>query len=183
MRTFVAVDASSVAIASLQRKIMSEEGWNSRDIKPIEAQNLHFTLIFLGEKSDEDIGRIRSKLAEIRFEPFALTYTGIGAFPKPSAARVVWLGVDQNGIQSLLTLASDVAAKMAELRFQIDWPFSPHMTLFRVRGRPIDIRGIVVRFQNRTFGPDVVDKMYLKQSTLSPCGPTYSNIYTVEAKK
>ena len=183
MRTFVAVDASSVAISNLQREIMSEEGGISRNIKPTGAQNLHFTLIFLGEISDEDAGRIKSKLAEIRFEPFPLTYAGIGAFPRPSAARLVWIGVDQNGRQNLITLASDVIAKMAELKFQIDKPFSPHMTLFRVRGRPIDISEIVTRFHGRIFGSDIVDRIHLKQSTLSPHGPTYSNIYTVEAKK
>ena len=182
MRTFVSVDASSVTISDLQREIMSE-GWSSHNIKPTEAYNLHFTLIFLGDVSDEDAGRIKSKLAEIRFEPFPLTYAGIGAFPRPSAARLVWIGVDQNGEQNLKTLASDVVAKMAELKFEIDKPFSPHMTLFRVRDAPIDIREIVTRFQGTIFGSDVVDRIHLKQSILSPNGPTYSNIYTVEAKK
>lgn len=183
MRTFIAVDVSAAAIARLQNEIMSAAGWSPRDVKPVEAQNFHFTLIFLGEKIDSDVAKIKDKMAQVQFEPFTLTYTGVGAFPKPMAARVVWIGTDQEGGQKLVALASDVAAKMAELGFSADKPFSPHMTIFRAKGRPVQIGDISTKYQDRTFGTDLVDRMHLKKSDLSPSGPTYSNIYTVEAKK
>ncbi|MEM3094772.1 MAG: RNA 2',3'-cyclic phosphodiesterase [Nitrososphaera sp.] len=184
MRTFIAVDASVAgAIAKLQNEIMSAAGWSTRDIKPVETQNFHFTLIFLGEKSDSDVGRIKSKLAEVQFEPFTLTYTGVGAFPKPALARVVWVGVDQEGGQKLTALVNDVIAKMGELGFSADKPFSPHMTLFRARSRPVQINNIAAKYLGRTFGSDLIERVHLKKSDLSPSGPIYSNIYTVEAKK
>ena len=183
MRTFIAVDVSSTAIARLQNEIMSTTGWSPRDVKPVEAQNFHFTLIFLGEKSDSDVAKIKDKMAQVQFEPFTLTYTGVGAFPKPASARVVWIGTDQEGGQKLVALASNVAAKMAELGFQADKPFSPHMTIFRAKGRPVQIGDIAAKYQGRTFGADLVDRVHLKKSDLSPSGSTYSNIYTVEAKK
>jgi 2'-5' RNA ligase len=183
MRTFIAVDVSSAAIARLQNGIMSAAGWNTKDVKAVETQNFHFTLIFLGEKSDSDIAKIKDKMAEVQFEPFTLTYTGVGAFPKPMAARVVWIGTDQEGGKKLITLASEVAAKMAEHGFSADKPFSPHMTIFRAKGRPFQIGDIAAKYQGRTFGTELVDRVHLKKSDLSPSGPTYSNIYTVEAKK
>lgn len=183
MRTFIAVDVSSGAIARLQNEIMSAARWSPRDIKPVETQNFHFTLIFLGEKSDADVSKIKDKMGEVRFEPFTLTYAGVGAFPKPSSARVVWIGVDQEGGQKLAALANTVIAKMGELGFSADKPFSPHMTIFRARGRPVQTADIAAKYQGRTFGSDLVDKVHLKKSDLSPSGPTYSNIYTVEAKK
>jgi 2'-5' RNA ligase len=183
MRTFVAVDVSAGAIAKLQNDIMSSAGWNPKDVKPVETQNFHFTLIFLGEKSDSDVARIKSKMAEIQFEPFTLTYANVGAFPKPASARVVWIGVDQEGGQKLIALANDVVAKMAELGFSADKPFSPHMTIFRAKGRPIQIGDVAAKYQGRTFGSDLIDRLHLKRSDLSPSGSTYSNIYTVEAKK
>lgn len=183
MRIFIAVDVSSGAIAKLQNEIMSTAQWGTRDIKPVEARNFHFTLIFLGEKSDSEVSKIKDKMAEVRFEPFTLTYAGVGAFPRSSSARVVWVGVDLEGGQKLTALANDVVAKMAELGFSADKPFSPHITLFRTKGRPVAISDISAKYQGITFGSDLVDRLHLKKSDLSPSGPTYSNIYTVEAKK
>ncbi|MEW6603849.1 MAG: RNA 2',3'-cyclic phosphodiesterase [Thermoproteota archaeon] len=183
MRTFIAVDVSSGAIAKLQNEIMSTAQWTTKDIRPVEAQNFHFTLIFLGEKSDSEVAKIKDKLAEVRFEPFPLTFVGVGAFPKSSSARVIWVGVDPVGGQKLTNLANDVIAKMAELGFSADKPFSSHMTLFRTKGRPIAISDIAAKYQGRIFGSDLIDKVHLKKSDLSPLGPAYSNIYTVEAKK
>jgi 2'-5' RNA ligase len=183
LRTFIAVDVSAGAIAKLQNEIMSSAGWSPRDVKPVETQNFHFTLIFLGEKSDSDIAKIKDKMAKVQFEPFTLTYAGVGAFPKPASARVVWIGVDQEGGQKLTALANNVIAKMVELGFAAGKPFSPHMTLFRAKGRPVPASDVSARYQGRTFGSDLVDRMHLKKSDLSPSGPTYSNIYTVEAKK
>jgi RNA 2',3'-cyclic 3'-phosphodiesterase len=183
MRTFIAVDVTTGAIAKLQNEIMSTARWSPRDVKPVETLNFHFTLIFLGEKSDSDVSRIKSKMAEVRFEPFTLTYANIGAFPKPASARVVWIGVDPEGGQKLIALANVVIAKMAELGFPADKPFSPHMTIFRAKGRPVQVVDIIAKYQDKMFGSDLIDRVYLKKSDLSPSGSTYSNIYTVEAKK
>lgn len=183
MRTFIAVDVSAGAIAKLQIEIMSATGWSPKDIKPVETQNLHFTLIFLGEKSDGDVDSIKSKLVQVQFDPFTLIYAGVGAFPKPASARVVWVGVDREGGQRLTALANDVVARMAELGFSADKPFSPHLTVFRAKGGPVQVSDITAKYQGRTFGSDLIDRVHLKKSDLTSSGPVYSNIYTVDAKK
>ena len=183
MRTFIAVDVSANAIANVQHEIMSSAGWSPRDVKQVETQNFHFTLIFLGEKSDADVDSIKTKLAQVQFEPFTLTYASIGAFPKPASARIIWVGVDPVGGQKLTALANDVVAKMAELGFSADKPFSPHTTIFRAKGPPIQVSDITAKYQGRTFGSDLIDRAHLKKSDLMSSGPVYSNIYTVEAKK
>ena len=99
MRAFIAVDVSSDAIVKLRDEILSTAGWNLKDVKPVESHNFHFTLIFLGEISDDDdIDKIKEIMQkELSFEPFTIAYTGIGAFPDPAYARVIWLGVDSEG--------------------------------------------------------------------------------------
>jgi RNA 2',3'-cyclic 3'-phosphodiesterase len=183
MRTFIAVDVLNVAIVKLQNDILSAAGWNLRDIKPVEPHNFHFTVIFLGEISDHDVDRIKEKLAEFQFEPFTITYTGIGAFPNPAHARVVWVGVDSEGAQKLTALANDVVAKMSKLGFKADKPFSAHMTFLRAKGRALRAIEISSKYQGRTFGSDLIDKVHLKKSELTQSGPIYLNVYTVEAKK
>jgi RNA 2',3'-cyclic 3'-phosphodiesterase len=185
MRSFVAVDVSSLEIVKLQNEIMSTTaGWTLREVKPVEPQNFHFTLIFLGEISDHhDIDKIKEKLAELQFERFTLTYNGIGAFPNPASARVVWVGLDPEGSQKLTSLADEVTVKMSKLGFKADKPFSPHMTFLRAKGKPVRLSDICAKYQGRTFGSDLVDMVHLKKSELTPSGPIYSNIYTVEAKR
>ncbi len=183
MRGFIAVDVLNVAIVKLQNDILSAAEWNPRDVKPVEPHNFHFTVIFLGEISDQDVGRIKEMLAGFQFEPFTITYAGIGAFPNPAHARVVWVGLDSEGAQKLTALANDIIAKMSELGFKADKPFSAHLTLLRARGRPVSTSYISSKYQGRTFGSDRIDKVHLKKSELRSSGPVYSNVYTVEAKK
>ena len=183
MRTFIAVDVSSVAIVNLQNEILSRSGWNLRDIKPVEPQNFHFTLIFLGETSDHDVEKIKQRLAGLQFEPFRLTYCRVGGFPTPTAARVVWVGVDHEGAQKITALAHQVMAMMSEVGFQADKRFSPHMTFLRAKGRPVRLSEIAVKYKDRTFGSDLIDRVELKKSSLTPSGPIYSNIYTIYARE
>ena len=183
MRGFIAVDVLNVAIVKLQNDILSAAERNPRDVKPVEPHNFHFTVIFLGEISDQDVGRIKEMLAGFQFEPFTITYAGIGAFPNPAHARVVWVGLDSEGAQKLTALANDIIAKMSELGFKADKPFSAHLTLLRARGRPVSTSYLSSKYQGRTFGSDRIDKVHLKKSELRSSGPLYSNVYTVEAKK
>jgi 2'-5' RNA ligase len=122
-------------------------------------------------------------LAGFQFEPFIITYSGIGAFPNLVHARVIWVGVDPEGAQKLTALANNVVAKMSELGFKADKPFSAHITLLRAKGRPVSASYISSKYEDTTFGSDWIDKVHLKKSELTPSGPKYSNIYTVEAKK
>ncbi len=179
MRAFVAVDCKSAEIAKLQQDMMSSSGWSAREVKPVSADNFHFTLIFLGEISDVQAAKVKEKLLEIRFEPFSITYTGAGAFPNASNARVVWVGVDVEGAKKLQALADQVIEKMAAVGFRPDKPFSPHLTIFRAKNRHVRVNA--AKYATSTFGTDTIDNLHLKKSDLSPSGPTYSNIYTVSA--
>ncbi len=183
MRAFIAVDVSNDAIVQVQDEVFSASGWNLRDVKLVEPHNFHFTLIFLGEISDNDADRIIDKLSGFSFEPITITYAGIGAFPKPSYARVVWVGVDPVGAQKLICLANHIILRMSELGFRADKPFSAHMTFIRSRNRPINASYISAKYNGKTFGSDRIDKINLKKSELTPSGPVYSNVYSIEAKK
>ena len=184
MRAFLAAEVSNIEIAKLQKEILrSTTGWKAGDIKPVEPRNFHFTLIFLGEITDHEVDSIKEKLAAFQFEPFTITYTGVGAFPKPAHARVIWVGVDPDGVQKLTSLANEVVAKMSELGFKAEKPFSAHITFLRAKNRPLRATEISSKYQGRTFGSDRIDKVHLKKSELTPSGPIYSNVYTIEAKE
>jgi 2'-5' RNA ligase len=161
--------------------MMSSSGWSPRDVKPVEPGNFHFTLIFLGEAGEhQQVDRVKDRLAAVRFAPFTITYTGVGAFPSPRNARVVWVGVDSEGAAKLGALAVQVVSKMSEVGFRPDKPFSPHLTLFRAKNRHVRVN--TEKYAGKTFGTDTVNKIHLKKSDLGPSGPVYSNIHTVIAE-
>jgi 2'-5' RNA ligase len=200
VRAFIAVDASSSEsngcsneIARLQTEMISLFGWSKREVKPVEPHNFHFTLLFLGEVSDPaTVEKIKQSLAEMKFESFHITYTGVGAFPHASNPRVLWVGLDPKGAASLEALAGQVVQRMGKVGFFPDKPFSAHLTIFRIKksdnyyynnrdSRQRHFSADLSKYAGRTFGTTLVDKVHLKKSDLSPSGPTYLNIYTVTA--
>ena len=179
MRSFVAVDAAGSNLIGLQHEMMSSYGWSAREVKPVEHDNIHFTLLFLGEITSQQVDKVKERLAEIKFKQFPVTYTSVGAFPKPSNARVIWVGLDSEGATKLTGLSEQVVAKMSEVGFFPDKPFSPHLTIFRVKNRHVAINTTI--YASRIFGKSIVDRVHLKKSDLAPSGPIYSNIYTVSS--
>ena len=184
MRTFISVDVSSKdTMRKLQEQLVSVTRWSPQKVKPVRKQNFHFTFIFLGETDLQTIDKIKAKLSELQFEPIKITYTGIGGFPNPDYARVVWVGVDQEGGQKLISLAQKVISKMIDIGLGADKPFTPHMTLFRVTTGKLKIeKTILSKYADETFGSEIIDKIHLKQSNLTPLGPIYSDVFTTNAR-
>ena len=190
MRAFVAVDApASAFLAKLQAELLEVGGWTGKDVKPVEAQNFHFTLIFLGEVTEEQVQHICSALSSVWFERFSIEYSRVGAFPVADSARVIWAGINPEGGSRLDALARQVVSKVTELGFRQDKPFSPHLTLLRARDRPLRAASALNKIQSSMSStqaslsqkPYVIDKVHLKKSDLRPAGPVYSNVYTVDA--
>jgi RNA 2',3'-cyclic 3'-phosphodiesterase len=182
-RIFIAADASSKdTIEKLQYKVQMSAGWNSQLLKPVSKQSFHFTLIFLGEVIIESIDMIKTKISEIKFEPIKITYSGIGGFPNSNAARVIWIGVDAEGDRKLTDLAEKVRSKMKEIGFMPDKPFTPHMTLFRIKTGKLKITTkLLSEYDHISFGSDIINKVHLKRSDLTSSGPIYTDIFTVNA--
>ena len=184
IRTFLALEVSNkTVIEKLQEELTNVARWRPQEVKPIEKQNFHFTLFFLGEVDLGTIDKIKGKLSELQFEPIKLSYTGLGGFPNPSFARVVWMGVDEEGGKTLIGLAEKVASKMADIGLRPNKPFSPHITLFRIKRGKLNITQLVSKYNTKTIGPsDIIDKIHMKRSDLTQIGPIYSNMFTVYSK-
>jgi 2'-5' RNA ligase len=183
IRAFVAVEVSNTGgIEKLQQELACEAGWTCDQTRPVKNRNLHFTLIFLGDIHLESIDKIKDLISEIRFEPIKITFTGIGGFPNSNFARVVWVGVDENGRQKLVGLAEQVVLKLSQIGFRPNKPFTPHLTIFRVKGGNLKLRTeLLHKYGKRNFGSDISDKVHLKRSDLTPSGQVYTNIFTVHA--
>jgi RNA 2',3'-cyclic 3'-phosphodiesterase len=182
VRAFIAVDVSNKnGIENLQQELLRSIKWSPREVKPVEKQNFHFTLIFLSTVDLDTIDKIKAKLLELQFKPIKVVYSGLGGFPSSDFARVIWIGVDEKGGKDLVSLAELVISKMAEIGFESK-PFTPHLTIFRIKSKNLKLNTIISKYNHKTFGSDVISKIHLKKSDLTPAGPVYHDIFTVYAK-
>jgi len=180
MRTFVAAEISDEKILNSIAKLQSEIKIKA---KPVSKQNMHFTLLFLGEISDEMAKKVMESLSTVSFSPIEVNLAEVGAFPNDRFPRVVWIGVDQEAANSLSELAKQVEEKLSPLGFRSDKPFKPHLTIFRIKERQNDISDELRRFKTASVGIQVISELKFKKSILTPEGPIYSDLQVVKARQ
>ena len=179
MRAFVAIEIYSNEIINLISKFQSEININA---KPIEPHNLHFTLQFLGDIPQDIAEKVMVSLNSVKFSSFMVNFKGVGVFPKVKFPRVVWVGTDENGGNSLIELAKKVENALIPLGFSVDKPFKPHITVFRIKNKIGDISKELDKFKSVDFGTQEITGFKLKQSILSSKGPVYSDLMEIKAE-
>jgi RNA 2',3'-cyclic 3'-phosphodiesterase len=137
-------------------------------------ENVHLTLKFLGDVRAETLDSIRAALGEVCAEhaPFDAVLAELGAFPSARRAKILWIGVGA-GSDRLRSLAADVDDALASLGFGREKrPYVPHLTLGRVRGRPLNL-DLPSGVEGNGFR---VRRVELTESTLAPKGATYRTV-------
>ena len=176
MRTFVAIEVDD---KSILQKIRSVQESTSFKASPIRIDQIHFTLQFLGEIDEELCEKVKDVLRTITFSQFDLSLKGIGGFPNLKNPRVIWIGSDKKGAEKLITLAREIEMKLTPLGFKKDKKFKPHLTVLRVKHKVGDISLQMKEYEAIEFGTQVISKIKLKRSVLSPKGPEYSDLLVV----
>ena len=92
-------------------------------------ENLHLTLVFLGECDIPQTEAIKVILGETVFPEFTLTLEKIGYF-KRNGGNTWWVGLKENS--ALSALHTDLSKRLKQNGFMIeDRKYSPHVTLGR----------------------------------------------------
>ncbi len=142
---------------------------------------LHITLKFLGEVADALVGEVTSVLEEPLGDipAFAVSFQELGCFPLRGAPRVLWAGIS-HGAAELSSLSKVVEAAMEPIGFEREKrPFSPHVTLARVKrgARLRRIDELVSGSNTAAFGGQEVRHVSLIRSVLRPDGAVYTPIH------
>ena len=178
MRTFIAIEVNDQDVLNSIHKIQTELNIKA---KPVELHNIHFTVQFLGEVSNEMVEKISGALSSIEFSVFSISFASIGVFPKPNFPRVIWIGTN-DGVNELEKLAEVIRLKMSQLGFSPDKKFKPHVTMFRVKNKIEDLSSKLEKFSSCCFGKQTVSEIKLKKSELTPNGPIYTDLLVVKGK-
>ena len=152
----------------------------ARDVSWVATGNLHLTLKFLGAVAEERGEAVARALAGAvaGVGAFDAQVEGLGAFPSAARPRVVWAGVTA-GAGTMGDLAGRVDEALATLGFAREArPFSPHITLGRVRqpGRIPALTEALGDAAGRGFGCLRVVRVSLMRSELSPRGARYTEL-------
>jgi 2'-5' RNA ligase len=177
MRLFIAIDLDSAAretIAAEQRALARAIG-DDRSLRWVRTDQMHLTLVFLGEVSDAGVPPLVAAIgAPLSTPTFDLGFAGFGVFPPRGAPRVLWLGV-KTGASDAVEVQRDIADRVTGAGVEIDTrSFQPHLTLARWRTAP---RGEIRRALERLPAVEIarvrVDHVTVYQSHLSSSGPRY----------
>ena len=180
MRLFIAIELSPKQrheTLNLQHRLVNRlEG-----VSWVKPEALHITLKFLGDSDPQAVDDIIKVMQDISLasNTFTFNLAGLGAFPSPTRARVLWTGV-QEGADELIDIASRLEESLTFLRFKHEKrPYHPHLTLGRIR-RPL-AEGIVdhVIDDEKNYLSDraPVDSFILFESHLTRQGAIYKVLY------
>lgn len=177
IRAFVAANLDSglkAALARVQDRLKATRA----DVGWVRPENLHLTLKFLGQVEEGRLGVIGEAIAVAATGcgPIRLVFEGLGAFPSPRAARVVWIGLS-HGAEALAKLQTRIETGLESLGFaREERPFTAHLTLGRVRSpaHREQLASALTGAPTETLGEMALDRIELMKSDLHVAGARYS---------
>lgn len=178
-RGFIAIDITATPALLTFVKEISKTG---ADVKLVEPKNIHITMKFLGDTDEKYIDAIEMCIEESVKDtlPFPVTLKGTGVFPNNNYIKVLWVGISDTS--RLETIARSIDTSLAPLGFKKEQKgFSAHLTVGRVKtARNKDqLLSVVEQFNNEEFTTQEVRSIVLKKSELTPKGPIYTTLRTV----
>jgi len=185
LRTFIAAEIPRSIQQSIQQQVDNLRNIiGSSSIRWIPGQNIHITLMFLGDVSSQSVQILKQILpseAELH-SPFDIHIEGFGSFPNSKRARVLYIGVQAPA--ELGALHHGVESACGKIGYKPDTrPFSPHLTIGRVRqgissSDRLKIRKVLGEFKIDSLGTASVDSIHLYKSELRPTGAVYTKLFT-----
>jgi 2'-5' RNA ligase len=183
IRTFIAIEAP-VPVKMRAEVLVETLSDTPANVKWVAADQMHFTLKFLGEVESNEVPRICQALAAAteNCEKFEVLARGAGAFPNVDRPRTLWLGVTE-GEDAFVCLHRVVEEALLPFFFRREQRrFRPHLTIGRVRRSERGIEELAAAVRSQTdfvAGSMTVDQLLVFASRLRRGGPQYQSLCRV----
>lgn len=178
IRTFVAIHLSDEARQVLGQINQELARQVPRGVRWVAPELMHLTLRFLGDTAVARLPAISQALDAVgaAHAPFQLRLDGLGCFPNRRRPRVIWAGL-QGDLDDASALKEAIDAVLVDLGWDPeDRPFSPHLTLGRVKDSR-ELGGL--RWDTAVQPATVpVTAVHLIESQLTPQGSIYTVRHT-----
>jgi 2'-5' RNA ligase len=165
----------SIEIPPVITEVLADLNPNMPGVKWLSPEQMHLTLSFLGNVSNDIEEKFKEQLRLFPWKAFFLPICGLGKFPTKGLPKVVWIGVG-SGHPHLFQLHKRVQEAAIRVGLEPELrSFHPHVTLARCR----DVSAEVLRPFMRTYatfdaGMFHVDSFCLNSSKLSSTGSVYT---------
>ena len=186
IRAFVAIELPEGLRAGLGRIQGQLKPGHEGVVRWVDPKGIHLTLKFLGNIAESKVPAVveavRSAAAGVGH--LRLGVGGAGAFPNLQAPRVVWVGLGGD-LENLTALQKATDRALAALGFPPEGrPFTPHLTLGRVRDTASreERRALgeaVGRLKAEASAPMEVGSVSLMRSQLTPAGAIYTCLASI----
>lgn len=184
LRAFIAIEIPEEIKKQIASQTAGLRQMLGRSVRWVNPENIHLTLKFLGDISPANIDSLtRALKTEFRqFLPFEISVDNLGAFPNLHRPRIIWIGL--NAPADLARLQHQLEAATTRLGYAgDDKPFSPHLTIGRIREKlsTDETQALRSALENARVGPlgqFAVKSVNLFQSELKAGGPVYTCIST-----
>jgi 2'-5' RNA ligase len=190
LRAFIAIefskqiqDAIEIQTARLRQTLGSEL------LRWVLPSNLHLTLKFLGDVASSHLDFLKQMLARSAdaHSQFDIQIGGLGAYPTSKRPRILWVGL--HAPAELTSMQKSIEDGAFRLGYdQEEKPFSPHLTLGRVRppagtAELSKVRAALDTIQLGNIATARVDSVCLFKSDLQPGGAVYTKLFSAPLEK
>ncbi len=178
VRTFLAIELDP-AVRTRLLALQESLGRASSDVKWVEEENLHLTLLFLGEVDERELLNIcrAAQRAVADIPVFTMSIESARCFGSPRRPRTLWVGVGL-GAQDVVAVHDALEKALLELGCyrREERQYTPHVTLGRGKGdRPSEPLAMALqKHQAFNAGESRVEEVLIMSSQLTPKGPIYT---------
>jgi RNA 2',3'-cyclic 3'-phosphodiesterase len=180
IRCFLAFELP-VSIRETLSRVLQDMKRSRLDLRWVKEENIHLTIVFLGDMSIDRIGEIQESVGKVCHVqgPFQISVTGPGVFPGKRNPRVLWLGL-AGDLERMSRFRDDLQINLEPFGIKKEnRPFSPHLTLGRFRDKARQdnlLDQTLVKYKDLTGPLCALNELVLFKSDLRPAGPIYSRL-------
>lgn len=178
IRIFIGVSVGTGVINNVTN-VQAQLARSGAQVNWVPAENLHLTLLFLGEVHDRDLPELClvTARAVAPVTPFVIRLQGLGAFPSPRRPKTLWVGIGegQEGMQELHQRLEPAMIDLGAYRRE-DRAYTPHLTLGRIKNEEEGnrIAPELDKFSDWVAGHSKVSEVIIFGSELRREGPIYT---------
>jgi len=180
IRSFLAFELP-VDIKKTAIRVAGEIRDSGLDVRWVKAENIHLTMVFLGNVKAEEIEGIEEEVRNVcpGYGSFDIALKGMGCFPNRRRPRVLWVSLDGD-IERMSHFRDDLQRALKAFGIKEEKrPFKPHLTLGRFRStRKMGSRleELLSEYAALESPAESLNELYLFKSDLKPGGAVYTKL-------
>jgi RNA 2',3'-cyclic 3'-phosphodiesterase len=163
------------------RRISEDLKKSKLDVRWVKPDNIHLTVVFLGDVREGDISAISREVGRVcfGFHPFDFRLKRLGLFPDRKRPRILWAGYEGD-VERITSLRDVLHERLIPFEIKEEKrQFKPHLTLGRFRnpGR-VDAKldEILTRHEDLSSPTFQANELIFFKSDLRPQGPEYTKL-------